>query len=205
MLVYWVTTILEKTSKEQNETGKVHIKFDVSFYLVAAAGVSSVIATGLSILHCRRFYRTRSITDDEMSLELMYSMHSAAESFSDQPPPAYSPWEANRDMQRKTPTGSQSLQTRRYSAYLLGTCCCYLLVLFFLIIGQWVAQYHMNSTKVTTLKMNECCCNPKISIIKKFQHLEIKTIYLPQWALPNPNKFLVEHIFMPPLCVTWSS
>lgn len=91
MLVYWVTTILEKTSKEQNETGKVHIKFDVSFYLVAAAGVSSVIATGLSILHCRRFYRTRSITDDEMSLELMYSMHSAAESFSDQPPPAYSP------------------------------------------------------------------------------------------------------------------
>ena len=92
LLVYWVTRILEEVSEK--ETGiKSKIKFDISFFLVVAAGASSVMATGFSLLmHCflHRASRERTRSDDELSLELMYSML-PADSFSDIPPPAYSP------------------------------------------------------------------------------------------------------------------
>lgn len=89
LLIYWVTAITEKTATGENDK-KVHVKFDISFYLVVAAGVSSVLATAISVSQCRRVFRERSIVDDEMSLELMYSMHSA-DSLSQLPPPEYVP------------------------------------------------------------------------------------------------------------------
>lgn len=91
LLVYWVTRILE-TVGEMDSQDPAKVKFDVSFYLVVAAGGSSVMATGLSLLmHCylhRLRERTRS--EEELSLDLMYSML-PADSFAEIPPPAYSP------------------------------------------------------------------------------------------------------------------
>ena len=92
-LVYWVTRELERSDIAQipgNKKSLIKVRFDVSFYLVAAAGASSVFATAFGLLYCQRRRRQRSITDDELSLELMYSMHNA-DSLSDVPPPAYSP------------------------------------------------------------------------------------------------------------------
>lgn len=91
IIVYWVTRILEEVGEEDpNDPAKV--KFDISFCLVVAAGGSSVLATALSlVMHCflhRMRERTRS--EEELSLDLMYSML-PADSISDVPPPAYSP------------------------------------------------------------------------------------------------------------------
>ena len=91
VIVYWVTRILE-TVGETDSNDPAKVKYDVSFCLVVAAGGSSVLATALSlVMHCylhRMRERTRS--EDELSLELMYSMV-PADSISDVPPPAYSP------------------------------------------------------------------------------------------------------------------
>lgn len=91
-LVYWVTQLLEHSSNAQikGKETTIKVKFEVSFYLVAAAGASSVLATAFGLLYCQRRHRQRSASDDELSLELMYSM-SHADSLSDIPPPAYSP------------------------------------------------------------------------------------------------------------------
>jgi len=92
ILVFWVTRELEKSPGAQN-LGKheiIKVTFEVSFYLIAAAGGSSVLATAFGLLYCQRRHRRRSTDDDELSLELMYSMHHA-DSLSDIPPPAYSP------------------------------------------------------------------------------------------------------------------
>ena len=91
LLVYWVTRILETESGTDTST-PAKVKFDISFFLVVAAGASSVMATGLSLLmHCYLHrVRERTRSEEELSLDLMYSML-PADSFSDIPPPAYSP------------------------------------------------------------------------------------------------------------------
>ncbi|XP_029197685.1 transmembrane protein 127-like [Acropora muricata] len=91
LLVYWVTRILEEQSGKDSNM-PVKVKFDISFFLVVAAGASAVMATALSlVMHCylhRTRQRTRS--EEELSLDLLYSML-PADSFADIPPPAYSP------------------------------------------------------------------------------------------------------------------
>jgi len=91
LLVYWVTRILE-TESGTSSSSRAKVKFDISFFLVVAAGASSVMATGLSlVMHCYLYrVRERTRSEEELSLELMYSML-PADSFSDIPPPAYSP------------------------------------------------------------------------------------------------------------------
>ena len=90
LIVYWVTRILESESESEIAPGKV--KFDISFFLVVAAGASSVMATGLSLLmHCYLHrVRERTRSEEELSLDLLYSML-PADTLSDIPPPAYSP------------------------------------------------------------------------------------------------------------------
>ncbi|XP_068709642.1 transmembrane protein 127-like [Montipora capricornis] len=90
LLVFWVTKILEAQPGNLHTPAKV--KFDISFFLVVAAGASAVMATALSlVMHCY-LHRTRERThsEEELSLDLLYSML-PADSFSDIPPPAYSP------------------------------------------------------------------------------------------------------------------
>lgn len=91
LLVYWVTRILEGQRGKDSHT-PVKVKFDISFFLVVAAGASAVMATASSlVMHCylhRTRQRTRS--EEELSLDLLYSML-PADSFADIPPPAYSP------------------------------------------------------------------------------------------------------------------
>lgn len=91
LLVYWVTRILEEQSGKDSNM-PVKVKFDISFFLVVAAGASAVMATAFSlVMHCylhRTRQRTRS--EEELSLDLLYSML-PADSFADIPPPAYSP------------------------------------------------------------------------------------------------------------------
>lgn len=89
-LVFWVTRELEKSDIAQNpgQHEKITVTYEVSFYLVAAAGATSVLATAFGVLYCQRRHRQNHMTDDE--LELMYAMHNA-DSLSDIPPPAYSP------------------------------------------------------------------------------------------------------------------
>ena len=65
-------------------------KFDVSFYLVVAAGVCAVLATALSLVYCQRQPRPRTLSEEEMAMELMCST-SAADSNFEAPPPAYQP------------------------------------------------------------------------------------------------------------------
>ena len=87
--MYWVTRILE-TVGEVDSKDPAKVKFDISFYLVVAAGGSSVMATLCSlIMHCY-LHRVRERTLSEDEFELMYSMV-PADSISDVPPPAYSP------------------------------------------------------------------------------------------------------------------
>ncbi|XP_020623822.1 transmembrane protein 127-like [Orbicella faveolata] len=89
LLIYWVTRILE-TVGEVDSKDPAKVKFDVSFYLVVAAGGSSVMATLFSlIMHCY-LHSVRERTQSVDELELMYSML-PADSVSDFPPPAYSP------------------------------------------------------------------------------------------------------------------
>ena len=89
LLVYWVTRILE-TFGEGDSKDPAKVKFDISFYLVVAAGGSSVMATLFSlIMHCY-LHHMRERTQSVDEFELMYSML-PADSVSDFPPPAYSP------------------------------------------------------------------------------------------------------------------
>ena len=91
LLVYWATRILEAQPGGDSHT-PAKVKFDISFFLVVAAGASSVMATGLSlVMHCYLHrVRERTPSEEELSLDLLYSML-PADSFSDIPPPAYSP------------------------------------------------------------------------------------------------------------------
>ena len=91
LLTYWVTQIIEVNDKGDDGT-PVRVRFDISFYLVAAAAVSSVLATGLSLFMLCLLQRSRERTrsHDDLSMELMYSML-PADSLSEIPPPAYSP------------------------------------------------------------------------------------------------------------------
>ena len=91
IIVYMVTRILEEVG-EEDSSDPAKVKFEISFCLVVAAGGSSVLATALSlVMHCYLHrMRERTQSDEELSLELMYSMV-PADSISDVPPPAYSP------------------------------------------------------------------------------------------------------------------
>ena len=87
--MYWVTQILE-TVGEVDSNNPAKVKFAISFYLVVAAGGSSVLATLFSlVMHCY-LHRMQERTRSEDEFELMYSMI-PADSISDVPPPAYSP------------------------------------------------------------------------------------------------------------------
>ena len=91
IIVYMVTRILEEVG-EEDSSDPAKVKFEISFCLVVAAGGSSVLATALSlVMHCYLHrMRERTQSDEELSLELIYSMV-PADSISDVPPPAYSP------------------------------------------------------------------------------------------------------------------
>ncbi|EDO31079.1 predicted protein [Nematostella vectensis] len=95
-MVYWVSHILENSAVAQipgnTPWTKITVKFEVSFFLVTAAGGSSVLAAAFGLLYCKhrqRHARTQS-EEDLLSMELMYSMQ-AADGLSEIPPPAYAP------------------------------------------------------------------------------------------------------------------
>ncbi|XP_013079049.2 transmembrane protein 127-like [Biomphalaria glabrata] len=53
LFIYWITTAIEKlqTMSRLHEGSKIQVTFDVSFYLVTAAGGMSVLATAFNCLH----------------------------------------------------------------------------------------------------------------------------------------------------------
>ncbi|CAD5115347.1 DgyrCDS4327 [Dimorphilus gyrociliatus] len=84
-LCYHVAESLHKFQRNLKSSGgnQVMIRFDISFYLISAAGGCSIFSTAANILYLRKFYRTpRRIFENELGPPI----------FSDvQPPPYESP------------------------------------------------------------------------------------------------------------------
>lgn len=102
MFAYWITTDVEKLQKASRvfEGSKVEVTFDVSFYLITAAGGMSVIATACNCLRRHSSYEmsesSRHAADhiyfDDVEALLPPSPTSEHSSQSNlPPPPAYSP------------------------------------------------------------------------------------------------------------------
>lgn len=97
LLCYWLTTEIETLQKQTlaHPGSKVIIEFDISFYLVTAAGGLSVIATAFNCLKRHPVYEDsqgESLLDDYDGMDVLpppivpeSHMPNSA------PPPAYTP------------------------------------------------------------------------------------------------------------------
>lgn len=94
---YWVTTEIEKLQRRTKIKmgSKVEVDFDVSFYLVAAAGGVAVLATASNCLRRYPIYeesQTESLLDDYDGVEALLPPGPEASALAQMPPPpAYSP------------------------------------------------------------------------------------------------------------------
>lgn len=100
---YWATEHLEDLQKKskQNKGSKVEVEFSVSFYLIAAAGAMSVIATACNLLKkpslrdhrsSHPYERLNTVPDDSDILTQMgLSDDDGSYVPSSAPPPPYSP------------------------------------------------------------------------------------------------------------------
>lgn len=101
LLSYWLSTEVEMLQKETKiHTGsKVIVDFDISFYLVTAAGGLSVIATAFNCLKRHTMYedsRGEPLLEDYDGMEVLPPPNSSADvdllqGLNLPPPPAYTP------------------------------------------------------------------------------------------------------------------